>query len=260
MTSQIVLRDLGISFGGLRAVDDVSMDIKAGKVTAVIGPNGAGKSSLMNMVTGFLTPTDGTVEFKGDDVTSTAPWKRVELGMARTFQDLEVFQDLTVAENVALGYPTPVGGSLGGVLFRPRAYAHERELVRNAVVQLLTDVGLLEHADTPASQLSYGDQKLLVVARLMATGADTLLLDEPGAGLARGSLDHVGQLLTELAGEGRTIFFTDHNMHLVFGYSDFVYVLHHGQLVAAGTPSEIQANEEVVRIYLSGSSETEESK
>lgn len=246
------VRGVSKRFGGLLAVDEVSFAARPGEVTAVIGPNGAGKSTLMNLASGFISPDRGRVLLSGEEVTFVPPWTRVELGMSRTFQDLEVFEDLTVGENVALGFPAPLGGSPLRSLLRWRRATAEYRDIQLRTLDLLAEVGLADAADDPASSLSYGDQKLLIVARLIATGCDVLLFDEPGAGLSKSSLNLIGGLLRQLSAQGKTIVLVDHNMHLIFGYADYVYVIHHGQLVAEGTPAEIQSNDEVIRIYLAG--------
>lgn len=246
------VRGLSITFGGLKAVRDVSFSANSGSVTAVIGPNGAGKSTLLNMISGFLTPDSGTVVLKGEDITKLSPWTRVARGMSRTFQNLEVFEGLTVGENVALGIPTPIGSSILGPLFRWKAYAAEQQMVKTKARALLERVGLRDRADELAKNLSYGDQKLLIIARLLATECDLLLFDEPGAGLPREEIESIGRIFTSLADSGKTVLLVDHNMRLIFGYSDYVYVLHHGELVAQGTSKEVQNHPEVIEIYLTG--------
>ncbi|GEK79633.1 ABC transporter ATP-binding protein [Agrococcus baldri] len=246
---------MSVTFGGLKAVQNVSLVAEPGQVTAIIGPNGAGKSTFLNLISGFIRPTEGVVYIGGEDISKLRPWTRVRRGMARTFQALEVFGSLTVGENVALGFPAPIGSSPWRPLLQWGGYRKERELIKVETRSLLKRVGLLDRADSLASELSYGDQKLLVVARLLATKADVLMFDEPGAGLPRREINALGSLFRELAAEGKTVVLVDHNMHLIFGYADYVYVLHHGELVADGTPQEIRENEQVVRIYLTGGGE-----
>lgn len=240
------------AFGGLQAVSRVSLDVARGSVTAVIGPNGAGKSTLLHLISGFIPVDEGTVRINGRDVTKLPPWRRAAYGMARTFQDLEVFERLTVLENVALAVPAPVGGSPLRLLLRPRGYRDERRAVRAEALRHLETVGLADRADDKAHDLSYGDQKLLIIARLLATGRDLLLLDEPGAGLSVSAIDELGLLLRRLAADGRTVVVVDHNMRLILDYSDYVYVLHHGTLIAHGTPAKIRADAQVISVYLGG--------
>jgi len=252
MTDLLSVIDVSVRFGGLHAVDNVSLAAAKGSVTAVIGPNGAGKSTLLNVVSGFLVPNAGRVLLNGTRISGLRPWQLVHRGVARTFQELEVFQALSVGENVALGIPTPVGGSLLGPILRWRRYARERRSLLNETLRHLDTVGLAGRADESAGSLSYADQKLLIIARLLATGCELLLFDEPGAGLSREAIDSVGDILRHLAAAGRTVLLVDHNMRLVFGFSDYVYVLHHGRLVAEGTAAQVQSHEEVLRIYLVG--------
>ena len=181
------------------------------------------------------------------------PHRGVGFGLARTFQDLEVMQRLTVAENVLLGFPNQPAERLSRLLFTPWvAHRAHRETLQKTV-DLLHHVGLLDRADTLASDLSYGEQKLLVVARLLATGADMLMLDEPGAGLPDVNLHQIGSLLRDAVAGGRTVLLVDHNMDLIMNYADRVTVLHHGQVIASGTPAEIQANKAVIDVYFSRS-------
>jgi len=241
---------VSVHFGGLKAVDDVSLSVRRGAMTAIIGPNGAGKSTFLNAVTGFLPQTTGQVEYEGLRMDHLPPWKRVRLGMARTFQDLEVFPQLTVAENVAVGLPV-------GILHKGETSADRRSAIagrsrRDLVMSHLEEVGLSMQADRLAAELSYGEQKMLVVARLMATQAELLIFDEPGAGLARGTIDELGKLLKDLSRRGRTVLLVDHNMDLILQYADYVYVLHHGVLLAEGEPQEIKANKDVMNVYLGG--------
>lgn len=246
---------MGVTFGGLKAVQDVTLTASPGRVTAIIGPNGAGKSTFLNLISGFIRPSTGTVKLGGNDISRQLPWTRVRSGMARTFQALEVFGSLTVGENVALGFPAPIGSSSWRPLVQWGAYRREREQVISGTRELLERVGLLDRADELASALSYGEQKLLVVARLLATEGTVLMFDEPGAGLPRREINAIGEIFRELAKDGKTVVLVDHNMHLIFKYADYIYVLHHGELVAQGTPEEIRSNEEVARIYLSGGGE-----
>jgi branched-chain amino acid transport system ATP-binding protein len=229
------VQSASVSFGGLRALTDVSLHAEAGKLTAIIGPNGAGKSTLLNVVSGFIAPDQGAVLLNGRDQRKRPPWSRVGSGLARTFQDVEIFERLTALENIMVA-----------------TSGHGSDAQRDAW-RLLRDLGLEKFADTLGGSLSYGDQKLLAIARLLATDCRVLLFDEPGAGLARNSVDAVGTILRKLTDEqNRAVVLVEHNMRLVFNYAHFVYVLHHGQLVASGTPEEIQRHPEVLRVYLTG--------
>lgn len=260
MTTQSLLRaeSISISFGGLRALRDVSIDVEEGKVTALIGPNGAGKSTLLNAISGFTDLDQGTVTFRGQDITGMRPSQGVHTGLARTFQDLEVMERLTVAENVLLGLPDHLPERLSALLFTPWRANRRRRAMLQRTVELLEYVGLLDRADALASDLSYGEQKLLVVARLLATGVDLLMLDEPGAGLPAVNLHQIGAVLRRAVDEGKTVLLVDHNMDLIMQYADRVTVLHHGQVIASGTPAEIQANQDVIDVYFSRSHAADE--
>jgi len=247
----LTVEHASVRYGGLRALDDVSIEVPQGQITALIGPNGAGKSTLLGAVSGFTRIDAGRIVFRGQDITAMRPSQAVSLGLARTFQDLEVLQRLTVAENVLLGFPRQLGARLSRLLFTPRAANRDsRENIQRAV-DLLDYVGLLDRADALAADLSYGEQKLLVVARLLATGADLLMLDEPGAGLPAVNLHQIGAVLRQAVADGKTVLLVDHNMDLIMQYADRVTVLHHGQVIATGTPAQIQADPNVVDVYFS---------
>lgn len=248
-TPALELSEVTYDYGALRAVDMVTLSVPERTLTAVIGPNGAGKSTLMHTISGFYRPTGGVVRVRGRDIRRKPPWKLAAMGMGRTFQDLEIFDRLTVAENVALGLAGQGAGTTLGLLRRmkPESRRADAEIER-----ILARVGLAEAADRMAAELSYAEQKLVIIARLIATESDLLLLDEPGAGLARDSIDAVGRSLRGLVDEGRTVILVDHNMRLIFQYCDYVYVMHHGKLLAAGEPDRIRQDPEVMRVYLSG--------
>lgn len=242
-----------VQFGGLRALNDVSLEVPEGKITALIGPNGAGKSTLLGAISGFTRLTEGEVHFRGKNITHMRPSQAIGLGLARTFQDLEVMQRLTVAENVLLGIPDQKAKKLSRLLLTPFATRRDHHEAVQKTVDLLAYVDLLDRADSMASDLSYGEQKLLVVARLLATGADLLMLDEPGAGLPDVNLHHVGAVLRRAVEDGKTVLLVDHNMDLIMQYADQVTVLHHGQVIATGSPREVQADPRVIDVYLSRS-------
>ena len=243
------------AFGGLQAVNEVSLTAQTGQVTAVIGPNGAGKSTLLNLATGFIRPDTGTVRLDDVDVTHSRPWDRVERGMARTFQDLEVFEGLTVAENVAVALRYSVTGSFVRSITQWRGRRAATVAVMERAISYLEQVGLATRANEMASNLAYGEQKLLIVARLLATECPLLLFDEPGAGLPRGALDDIGRIFRHVARQGRGVLVVDHNMKLIFDYADHIFVLHHGELIFEGTPEQVRSNEQVVRVYLAGGKE-----
>lgn len=242
---------VSVRFGGLRALDDVSLHAREGEITALIGPNGAGKSTLLGTVSGFTRADTGRVAFRGQDITGMRPSESVGLGLARTFQDLEVLPQLTVAENVLLGFPRQLSTKLWRLFLTPRAANRDHRETVQRTLDLLVQVRLADRADALAADLSYGEQKLLVIARLLATGADMLMLDEPGAGLPDANLHQLGALLRQAVTDGRTVLLVDHNMDLIMNYADRVTVLHHGRVIASGTPAEIQADPRVIDVYFS---------
>lgn len=254
------VENASVSFGGLRALKDVSIEAREGEITALIGPNGAGKSTLLGAVSGFTRLDEGQVSFRGRDITGMRPHDGIRTGLARTFQDLEVMQRLTVAENVLLGFPDQPAERLSRLLFTPRSVRRQHRETVQRTVDLLHYVGLLDRADTLASDLSYGEQKMLVVARLLATGADMLMLDEPGAGLPDVNLHQIGSVLRQAVTDGRTVLLVDHNMDLIMNYADRVTVLHHGQVIATGTPAQIQADQSVIDVYFSRSHTADEAE
>lgn len=242
-----------VLFGGLAALNDVSLSVPVGRITALIGPNGAGKSTLMNAITGFQPLTAGQVRFRGQDVTGMAPHDGVGIGFARTFQDLEVMQRLTVAENVLLGIQGQHGERLTSLFFTPRRTRRYFLADVQRVLDILELVGITEQADVVASELSYGQQKLLVLARLLATDAELLMLDEPGAGLPGTNLHQIGQILRNMVAQGKTVLLVDHNMELIMTYADHVVVLHHGEVIASGIPRDVQGDPKVIDVYFSRS-------
>lgn len=248
-----------VRFGGLAALDEVSVDVDPGKITALIGPNGAGKSTLMDAITGFRRLTAGSIRFRGADITGLPSHRAVGLGMARTFQDLEVMQRLTVAENVLLGLQDQPGERIISLLLKPRSTRRRHLEDVQRVINILSLVGLAANADVLASELSYGQQKLLVLARLLATDADLLMLDEPGAGLPSANLHQIGKILRGMLDEGKTVLLVDHNMELIMTYADHVVVLHHGKVIAAGPPEVVQADPRVIDVYFSRGGDEEDS-
>lgn len=244
--------DVTVTFGGLVAVRRATFGIEAGTVTALIGPNGAGKSTLLNVISGFIRPDKGQVVYRGHDITTIRPHTAPSLGLARTFQHVDVTQELTVCENVVTALQDQIGERPLRVLVSPLKWKRERQNNVRRALEILDRVGLTGRADVLASDLAYGEQKQLVLARLIATDADLLMLDEPGAGMPASSLDEIGRILQELVRDhGKSVVLVDHNMQLVLNYAEQVIVLHHGEVIATGPPDEIRRNADVLRVYLS---------
>jgi ABC-type branched-subunit amino acid transport system ATPase component len=246
------VRNINRNYGDLIALDDVSVDIPAGKLTALIGPNGAGKSTLLSIISGFERPVSGQVLLFGKDITSVPSHRRVALGITRSFQDVEIFPTLTVLENVLLGFQDQRGEKLSRLLLTPGAVKQQRDQFMAQALGILNTVGIIDQRpDEKAGNLSYGQQKLLALARMLPTNAQLFMLDEPGSGLPRPMVAHMGALLQRLAKEhGKSVLLVDHNMELVLDYAEHVIVMHHGALLAQGSPEYVRHHPEVIRVYL----------
>jgi branched-chain amino acid transport system ATP-binding protein len=237
-------------FGGVVAVDRVTFSVAAGEIVAVIGPNGAGKTTLFNMVTGFLPPTAGEVRSEGARLTGLSPSRIAARGIVRTFQNLMVFGEMTVAENVMIGcHRWTRTGLLAAALALPAAVEEDR-VVAEAAMDALALVGLRERAGDPARDLPVGQQRLLEIARALAARPALLLLDEPTAGLSAAETRHLVDVIRRLRAEGVTFVVIEHNMDVVMEASDRVVVLDYGEKIAEGRPQEIQRNPRVIAAYL----------
>lgn len=237
-------------FGGLVAVDHVSFSVPAKGVTAVIGPNGAGKTTLFNLLSGTIPPSEGRVFFEGEDTTGLAPEKVAARGLVRTFQLVQLFQDLTVLENVKVGRHLHTSGGLFAALLRtPAAQREEREVDAHAR-ELLDFVGLGAQAETSAAVLPYGQQRLLEIARALAAEPKLIALDEPAAGLNTEESRRLADMIRRIADQGITVLLIEHDMTLVMNTADKVVVLDFGKHIAEGTPAEIRKDPAVLRAYL----------
>jgi len=245
-------------FDGLVATDDVSLDIPAQGISAIIGPNGAGKTTLFNVISGFLTPSAGHVTFDGQDITGKPPEMIARLGLVRTFQLVQLFDDLTVLENVKVGFHLHTrGGLLTALAPGGRARREEREVDAQAR-DLLRRTGLVEQAETSAAVLPYGQKRLLEITRALAARPKLLLLDEPAAGLNRQETQALAALLRDIAASGTAILLIEHDMSLVMSVTDHIAVLDFGRLIARGTPDEVKRNPDVIAAYLGTQAEAAE--
>lgn len=250
------VRDLSMHFGGLRAVDNISFDIRRGEIVALIGPNGAGKTTVFNCITGLYEPTAGNVFLVGREGTrkrlnGLKPNQVTELGMARTFQNIRLFPNMTVLENVMIGRHCRTKSAVFGAVFRPPATRAEESSVVDVSYALLEEVGLESLVDETANNLPYGAQRRLEIARAMATEPSLLLLDEPAAGMNPRETAELQVLVRHLRKKyDLSILLIEHDMKMVMSISDRVFVLEYGTEIAQGTPEEISKNPRVIAAYL----------
>ena len=251
MAALLETRDVTIRFGGLVAVNLLNIEVKKGEIIAIIGPNGAGKTTAFNLITGVYEATEGNILLNGEKINGRRPDEIAKLGIARTFQNIRLFKDLTVLENVLIATHLNVKTDLlSAVLRLPHARKEEKEMIKFAEF-LLEETGLLEHKDDIASSLPYGLQRRLEIARALATKPKLLLLDEPAAGMNPKESADLAEFIREIRDKfALTIILIEHHMQLVMDISDRIYVLEYGRTIAKGVPAEIQANPAVIKAYL----------
>ena len=246
----LVTDRLTMQFGGLVAVSQVSLSLATGAITAIIGPNGAGKTTTFNMISGLLPPTAGRIAFFGADITGWSPHRIAASGLARTFQNVQLFANLNVVENVmACRYCRTRSTFVDAVLGLPRDRA-ERRRTRQVAEELLQWVGIAEKRFLMPSELPYGDQRRLEIARALATEPRLIMLDEPSAGMVPGEARGLMDLIGKLKERGLTILLIEHNMSVVMSISDRVVVLNFGEKIAEGSPAEVRKNADVIEAYL----------
>jgi branched-chain amino acid transport system permease protein len=245
----LVAQGLGKHFGGIRAAEDLSLTLPRGKVTALVGPNGAGKTTVFNLLTGFLPPETGTVRLGGREVTGLAPWRAVRSGLARSFQDVRLFERMTVLDNVLVAIPDQPGERLGPLFFAPGRVAHAERENRQRALRYLAFVGLASRAFDVAGALSFGEQKLVALARLLATEADVLLLDEPASGVDPQWVARILELIRQCAQAGLTVCLVEHNLEAVTAVADHAYFMEAGRIIAEGRPEALMADTRLAEIY-----------
>lgn len=244
------VRGLSRSFGGLAAVADLDFDAGRGQIKGIIGPNGAGKTTLFNLVAGVLSPDSGHIVFEGRRIETLPSHRRASLGIARTFQNLQIFQDMSVLENVMVGaHVQSSSGFLRAMLRLPGTLREERRIAEEAYEALAT-LGIENRAHVDASSLSFGERKILEVARALVARPKVLLLDEPTAGLPHEEVEQVARLVRRIREQGITILLVEHNMRLVMSLCDDILVLNYGRRIAEGPAATVRSDPEVLRAYL----------
>jgi branched-chain amino acid transport system ATP-binding protein len=237
------------SFGGLTAIDNLSFTISENKITSLIGPNGAGKSTVFNLVTSYLSPDNGKIFYHDKEITNASPSKIANMGVVRTFQDVKIFNKLSVKENVLLGLRYTHEQKILPSIFvgLPKEKKYEME---HKVLELMEFVGIENIWNERAENISYAEKKLVILARALATEAELIMLDEPAAGLSEDSIETMVNLIHHVIDNGQTIFMVEHNMDLVLRISDHVIVLNFGEKIAEGSPEYIRRNNKVIEVYL----------
>lgn len=243
--------NLGISFGGLRAVDDVNIEIKEGELIGLIGPNGAGKTTIFNLLTGVYKPTDGDISINGTSTNKKTTPQIVELGVSRTFQNIRLFKNLSVLDNVKLALNNSMSYSTLSAILRLPKYWKEERIATDTALDLLDIFDMAEMANIIAGNLSYGQQRKLEIARALATSPKLLLLDEPAAGMNPNETKELMNTIRFIRDKFKiSILLIEHDMDLVMGICERLYVLNFGRIIASGLPEEIQNNKEVITAYL----------
>ena len=249
--SLLSCKNVTMKFGGLIAVNNVSLDVQKGDITGLIGPNGAGKTTLFNMITGNLKPTSGSIKFENRSIIGVKPFRIVSMGMARTFQNIRLFKNLSVLDNVMIGFNHRVKYKLWDVILHTPHFLSEEKNIRNSALDLLDKVGLRKKADLKAIELPYGEQRKVEIARALATNPKILLLDEPAAGMNSQETTSLMRFILNVRDLfNLSILLIEHDMKFVMGLCETVNVLDHGVKIAEGKPELVQKNPKVIAAYL----------
>jgi len=253
MTPVLEIKNVTKNFGGVRAIDDFSVKIEPGKVHGLIGPNGAGKTTIFNNITGILTPDKGTIIFDEKEITGKKPHEIAQKGIGRTFQNIRLFSNLSVMQNVILASSMDAEYNLIDSFLRTPRYRRKEKAINEKAMSLLESVGLEDNCHEIASKLPYGHQRKLEIARAIALNPKLILLDEPAAGMnADESAELVGFILDIKNKHAFTVLMIEHHMDVVTNLCDYVTVLNFGKTIASGTPAEVKSNEHVIEAYLGG--------
>lgn len=252
MSELLETNKVTIKFGGLTAVNEVSIKVQPNRITAIIGPNGAGKTTFFNCISGVYVPTSGEVILDGQHLEGKKCYEVNKAGISRTYQIINLFWSMTAIENVLVGMQSRLKANFFDSLFHTKKKREEEKRIRERAHELLRFVGLDEYADQPAASLSYGKQRLLEIVRGLASDPKIILLDEPAAGMNTTEKRELDVLLRQIIDMGVTILIVEHDMQLIMGISDYIYVLCNGKLLAEGSPAEIQNHPEVIAAYLGG--------
>ncbi len=244
------ITNLHKAFRGLVALMNVSLTVRAGQIKGLIGPNGAGKTTLFNCIAGSLAPTSGDIRFRGQSIIGLPAYEIARLGICRTFQNLQTFAGMTVLEHVLVGSHLHMQTGMLAVATRSRGMRHEEQMMTDRALKISDNLGLTDWVDATAENLPFGLQRILEIARALAASPKMLLLDEPASGLNPSEKEHLAELVRKIRADGVTIFLVEHDMSVLMGLADDVAVLEFGNLIAQGTPNEVQKNPAVITAYL----------